>query len=235
MNRYVAVGLTAVAGAALIEAALVPGLLIGGAAVLAPRYVPGLRRGLWLLGALVPARKPASQPVVLSIPARLGLKQAVVKTITFRIVATSLDFTSNYIVIGSVATAAGLSAFALAAGPVFYFLHETLWNYHADPAAGPVHVRMPIGAGAGREFAISRALAKTITFRTVATVMDFSVTFWTVRDLPTAAGLATFGFVVGPFVYWGHEKVWDTLSRRDDRAAALAPPAPPAGLGTLNK
>jgi hypothetical protein len=25
----------------------------------------------------------------------------------------------------------------------------------------------------------------------------------------TAAGLAAFGFVVGPFVYYGHEKAWN--------------------------
>ena len=46
MNRYLAVGLTVVAGAALVEAALIPGVVIGGAAVLAPRYLPKLRRGL---------------------------------------------------------------------------------------------------------------------------------------------------------------------------------------------
>ena len=42
MKQYVTVGLTVLAGAALLETALIPGLLIGGAAVLAPRYLPGL-------------------------------------------------------------------------------------------------------------------------------------------------------------------------------------------------
>ena len=40
MKQYVTVGLTVAAGAALLETALIPGLLIGGAAVLAPRYLP---------------------------------------------------------------------------------------------------------------------------------------------------------------------------------------------------
>ena len=56
---------------------------------------------------------------------------------------------------------------------------------------------------------MSRALAKTITFRTVATIMDFSVTYIVVQDLAIAAGLSAFGFVVGPFVYFGHERLWD--------------------------
>jgi len=33
-------------GAALIEASLIPGILIGAAAVLAPKYLPGLRDGM---------------------------------------------------------------------------------------------------------------------------------------------------------------------------------------------
>ena len=44
MKQYVAVGLTVLAGAALIEVALLPGVLIGGVAVLAPKFLPGLLR-----------------------------------------------------------------------------------------------------------------------------------------------------------------------------------------------
>ncbi len=40
MKQVAAIGVTVLAGAALIEAALIPGLLIGGAAVLAPRILP---------------------------------------------------------------------------------------------------------------------------------------------------------------------------------------------------
>ena len=44
MKQYVAVGIAVVAGAALIEAALVPGIVLGGAAVLLPKALPMLRR-----------------------------------------------------------------------------------------------------------------------------------------------------------------------------------------------
>ncbi len=71
---------------------------------------------------------------------------------------------------------------------------------------------------------ISRALAKTVTFRTIATVMDFTTLYVVVGDLATAAGLAAFGFVVGPFVYLGHEMVWDYYSSPGSRAHAPRAP-----------
>ena len=46
MDRYVTVGLGVLAGALLFEAALIPGIVIGGSAVLAARYLPRLSRRL---------------------------------------------------------------------------------------------------------------------------------------------------------------------------------------------
>jgi uncharacterized membrane protein len=227
------------AGVALLEVALIPGLVIGGAAMLAPRYLPkylpGLRRRLRPLFDSAAGRpgEPARQPgikTLLAAPARLGIKQAVAKTITFRIIVTALDFTSNYIVIGEAATAAGLSSFAFVVGPIFYLVHETGWNYFS--ASESVNLRVlrrprlnakaPLAGGKG--LTISRALAKTITFRTIATVMDFTTIYVVVGDLATAAGLSAFGLVVGPFVYLGHEKAWDYFSSPGNRILSL--PAP---------
>lgn len=246
MNRYLAVGLTVVAGAALVEAALIPGVVLGGAAVLAPRYLPKLRRGLApLLNPGKPA-KPQSRatrptqaqsaqaqsafklPAV--IPGRLGITQAVAKTITFRIIVTALDFTSNFVVLGEAATAAGLSGFALVAGPIFYLVHETAWNYYgpSDSAGDRPAMTVPLPQAlqdmmGRKEITVSRALAKTITFRTLATIMDFTTIYVFVGDLATAAGLSAFGFVVGPFVYWGHEKAWEYYTSSDKAPVALLP------------
>jgi uncharacterized membrane protein len=151
MKSYVTVGLSVLAGAALFEAALIPGMLIGGAVVLAPKYLPNLRRGLRpLFGTTVRRRnapkRPRAQRQELAAPpaapARFGIKQAIAKTITFRIIVTTLDFTTNYIVIGELATAAGLSTFNLVVGPVFYLVHETAWNYFGPAGAD---VRVPVG------------------------------------------------------------------------------------------
>jgi uncharacterized membrane protein len=241
MNRYLAMGLTVVAGAALVEVALIPGLVLGGAAVLAPRYMPKLRRGLAPLlnpgkpakpqaRAARPAQAQSAFRLPVAIPGRLGISQAVAKTIMFRIIVTALDFTSNLVVLGEAATAAGLSGFALVAGPVFYLVHETAWNYYgpADQAGDRPIMRLPLpqamqGMTGRKDIAISRALAKTITFRTLATIMDFTTIYVFVGDLATAAGLSAFGFVVGPFVYWGHEKAWEYYTSSDRPPVALLP------------
>jgi uncharacterized membrane protein len=67
-------------------------------------------------------------------------------------------------------------------------------------------------------------LAKTITFRTIASVVDFTVNYVVVRDVATALGLSAFGFVVGPFVYFAHERAWDHFTGRTERAPRPAPP-----------
>jgi uncharacterized membrane protein len=253
MNRYLAIGLATAAGAALFEVALVPAVVIGGAAMLAPNYVPKLRRQVQpVIDAITrpltapkpkSTRQPApapvsavaqsSQPEVSSWPAllpRFAIKRSLAKTVTFRVIVTGLDFTSNYVVLGEFAVAAGLSGFALVAGPMFYFAHETAWNYFG-PSGGAVDVALPArrddteeAPGERRGFTVSRAVAKTVTYRTVATVVDFTTMYVVLGDLATALGLTAFGFVVGPFVYLGHEMVWDRLSPPEEPADDQAGP-----------
>jgi uncharacterized membrane protein len=216
------------AGVAVLEVALIPGILIGGAVVLAPSYLSRLwprrrRRPLLPIALSQPSRSPdKTSPAVPST-----MKQAIAKTITYRIIVTSFDFSINYLVIGELATAAGLSAFALVVGPLFYLGHETAWNYFAAadkrldltvllPRRTDTE-RTPVASG----FTISRALAKTITFRTIATTMDFTANFVVVGDLAMAAALSASGFILGPFVYLGHEMAWDHFGSLGERALEL--------------
>ena len=220
-----------VVGAALLELAIIPGVLIGGTAVLAPHYLPKLGRGVrWLLNPSFRQRLESGVPLPVRtdiqpslVPIRFTVKQAIAKTITFRIIATTLDFSVNYLVLGELATAAGLSAFALVAGPLFYLAHETAWNY-LGVSDGQVDLtvvlplRPDVEAAAPGGFTISRALAKTITYRTVVTIVDFTANFVVVGDLVTAAGLSASGFFLGPFVYLGHEMVWDRYGSPAERS-----------------
>jgi uncharacterized membrane protein len=148
MKREITIGLAVVAGAAALEAALVPGLILGGAAWLAPRLLRSARKA----GGRTVARAKTEtgsrkisvkQPTELLAKSHLG--RTIAKTITFRIVVTTLDFTTNYIVIGELATAAGLSTFNLIAGPLFYFTHEAVWNHlgRADAASAGIRLQLP--------------------------------------------------------------------------------------------
>jgi len=245
MNRYVTFGLAVVAGAAIFEAALIPGVVIGGAAVLAPKVLPGLlprlrRRArpaqhgpvhgpahgpVRRQGATAAARREpaeaAQRKTILAVLPKLAVGQAIAKTITYRIIVTGLDFTVNYVVIGELATAAGLSTFNTVAAPLFYLSHEALWNYFG-PAEGEVDLATLTRQRANgemqpdgwRSFKISRTLAKTITFRTLATIMDFTTNYVVVRDVTQAVILSSSGFILGPFVYYGHEWAWDRFSTR---------------------
>jgi uncharacterized membrane protein len=236
MNRYLTVGLGVLAGAALFEAALIPGIVIGGAALLAPRYLPRLSR------RLSPDAEPIAGPQCrpdaaspqqneeprISLPAGLQIKQAFAKTITFRIIVTGLDFTTNFVVLGELAIAAGLSTVSLVVGPIFYLTHETLWNYLV-PAGSDVDLATLSAATADagadpRAIVISRPLAKTITFRTIGTGIDFATNYAVISDAATATALTALGFVVGPFVYLGHEVLWDQhISPRQHRPGLPVP------------
>ena len=222
MKREITIGIAVVAGAAVLEAALVPGLILGGAAWLAPRLLSGRRSKASRQDV---KRTPAdtahksSRDVVVQQPSELLAKsqfgRTIAKTITFRLVVTTLDFTTNYIVIGELATAAGLSTFNLIAGPLFYFTHEAVWN-HLGPADGSTGVRVPLPtSNPGDEataLTISPALAKTITYRTIATIVDFTTNYVVVGSAAEATILSATGFFLGPFVYFGHEKAWEYLA-----------------------
>jgi uncharacterized membrane protein len=218
MKREIGIGLAVVAGAALLEAALVPGILLGGAALLAPRLLPrrrgkvSRRTARQIDGALASSRsEPAQQPNKLL--AKLPLGRTIAKTITFRTIVTTLDFTTNYIVIGELATAAGLSTFNLIAGPLFYFGHEAAWNY-LRPSETSVTLHLPKSNqdSEATGLTISPALAKTITYRTIATIVDFTTNYVVVGTVAEATILSATGFFLGPFVYFGHEKAWEYLA-----------------------
>jgi uncharacterized membrane protein len=238
VNTAATIGVIAV-GVALLDLALIPGMVIGGAAVLAPNLLPKLGRRLrpMLRSALQPRPEPkaavrATAPgtALMVVPNRFTVRQAIAKTITFRIIVTSLDFTVNYVVLGEFATAAGLSAFALVVGPLFYLAHETVWNTFGD-ANKRVDLTIFLRRSDAEEqpashraLTISRALAKTITFRTLATTMDFTFNFSVVGEFATAAALSASGFILGPFVYFGHEWLWDRYGSPVEAAAEFEAP-----------
>jgi uncharacterized membrane protein len=61
---------------------------------------------------------------------------------------------------------------------------------------------------------VGRALAKTVTFRSIASSMDFTMNYLVVGDLAMALLLSASGLVLGPFVYYRHEKAWEYFTAR---------------------
>jgi uncharacterized membrane protein len=194
------------AGVALFEVALIPGMAVGAAAVLAPKYVRKLRRHRPLPSNLTDRRRdnsafaPPDRPEVMATlvaPAGFAIKQAIAKTITFQITVTTVDFATHFVVIGNIATAASLSASHLILRPLFYLVHETAWNYLSPAVSGTSGLKN------------NRALVKTITYQTIATTLDFTAHYVVVGNLGTAVALSAVGLVISPFVYFGHEIAWD--------------------------
>jgi uncharacterized membrane protein len=202
------------AGVALFEAALLPGLVIGAAAVLAPQFI-SRRNGRAQKAANGAASGAAGGtrsrldlsdilPRSLSELTHIKFSRSVVKTITFRVIVTGLDFTANYLILQEPTTAAGLSAISLVGGPLFYFIHESTWNYLVGSG------KLDLGARAtGSTILNNHPLVKTITYRTFATIVEFTTNYVVVGDVATAALLSSFGFFLGPFVYYGHELAWE--------------------------
>jgi uncharacterized membrane protein len=243
VGSVVTLGVVA-AGVAIFEAALIPGLLIGGAAVLVPRLLPRdmLRRvrAPRIASSVMPAPSPpkahSSQAVIPDERASFDTWRAVVKTFTYRVIVTTVDFGANYFVLGELAAAASLSSLSLVAGPIAYFAHEAIWHHYGPVSVRQgVHVPIP-GVTAGEEngqtrFAnleVSRAFAKTVTYEVVTGVSEFGANYFFVRDLAAAAGLTAFSVVIAPFVYYLHEKGWDYYEANKVRSPGYSGSTPVA-------
>ncbi len=93
-----------------------------------------------LLNLLAPSQplpslgKGAPEPVAVEAQPAGGLPRAVWKTITFRMIATTIDFSTNVIAIGNLTTAVLLSAWNTVTGPWIYLAHEMAWDYFGAPA-----------------------------------------------------------------------------------------------------
>jgi uncharacterized membrane protein len=218
-----------VAGVALFEAALVPAVVIGAAAILVPKVLPrnfqpfGRRRSKRAARGAA-AGDTASGfrrilPDSLSDLTHVKMSRTLVKTITFRVIVTSLDFTANYLILQQASTAAGLSAISIVGGPLFYFLHESAWNY----LVGKGHIKVK-----PESRFMNQPIVKTVTYRTFATIIEFTTNYVVVGDLATAALLSSFGFFLGPFVYYGHELAWEHFGEKNNRdgTARWSRPAP---------
>ena len=192
----VTVGLGVIAGIAVLEAALIPGVVIGGAAVLAPKYLPRLRRRLQpAFGSIFSGSKPAAAAsdglaakLPLAVPETLKIKTGGGQD--HHLPHHRHDPGLHHELPGDRRTRCGGGPleFRLVFGPLFYLTHEAVW-YDFGPSRTAAEDPNPRSFGPGvkvtlasREITVGRALAKTITFRAVVTVTDFTANYVVVGD-----------------------------------------------------
>lgn len=82
-------------------------------------------------------------------PEGFTLSRSVWKTLSFRVIGTSIDFATNLIAIGDLATAAALSSLPILIGPWIYLGHELAWERFGGPTTP--HAALP-GIGAEGPF-----------------------------------------------------------------------------------
>lgn len=199
----------------MFEATLVPGLLIGGVAWLGPRAVGRLHARGKSKSVRRTRLVKENRPVGVRCEDKMKwrtpqLTTSAIKTVTFRVISSGLDFGWNYFLLGEVAAAASLSGVSLIAGPTFYFVHEALWGgiKYAGAVKSDAYKVFRISDDIGG-LKVSRALAKTVTFRLFATASEFGVNYFVARDFWLAINLSAFSIIVGPFVYLAHEMAWE--------------------------
>lgn len=93
-----------------------------------PAALPDFRPGDVSLAASIPPSRPTTDGE------SVGLGTIGLKTLTFRIVGTTADFTTNLIFVGDAALAASMSVVGTIVGPIIFFLHELAWSYAQEPA-----------------------------------------------------------------------------------------------------
>jgi uncharacterized membrane protein len=99
------------------------------------------------------------------------------------------------------------------------------------PPVGPTEPPPAEGKGGG----LPRAVWKTLTFRAIATTIDFSTNVIAIGNLTTAALLSAWNTVTGPWIYLGHELAWDYFGAPSVRQRDLPGLGPEAGASPHNR
>ncbi len=58
----------------------------------------------------------------------------------------------------------------------------------------------------------ARSITKTVVWRVVVLILDFSIAYFLLRDIELATGFALIKLVVATIAYYIHERVWNKIS-----------------------
>lgn len=120
---------------------------------------------------------------------------ALIKTMTYRIIASVDLVVGGYLLTGSEIETAGIVAVVAGAKSLNYYVHELLWSYYAPPT--------------DQVTPVDRSLSKSVTYRimSMTTVFGLSMMFTDSITFSSAAVLVDAVYSIG--VYFLHEMVWN--------------------------
>lgn len=129
--------------------------------------------------------------------------RSIVKTVTWRIIATITVFVNGYIASGSWQVGMGVAGIALIVNNALYFLHERTWNrldWRRQLTDNIFVDRLP------------RSLTKLITWRVIATIALFTSGYLVTGSWQIGAGFAGLNLIVNSIAYFLHERAWNNLN-----------------------
>lgn len=143
-------------------------------------------------------------------PRSAGRARALAKAVSWRIVGSLDTFGLSLIVTGNPAWAGTIASVeALTKIALFYF-HERAWT------------RVGWGVGGGQH---ARAVVKGLSWRALATLDTFTLSWLVTGHLASAAGIATLETFTKVGLFYLHEQAWLRVGRALQRPAPVPVPA----------
>ena len=125
--------------------------------------------------------------------------RSVAKAASWRATGTLDTFLVSWLVTGTAALAGGIAATEVATKVILFYLHERAWNL--------------VRWGRVRADAHRRSVAKAVSWRTLATVDTFLISWLITGRAATAGGIAATEVLTKVVLFYLHERGWNLLHR----------------------
>lgn len=133
-------------------------------------------------------------------------RRSIVKTITWRVIA-SLDTTviAYFVTGGDITKAISIGGFEVITKMVFYYFHERVWN---KVTWGKRIEDLP---GVETADTKRRSIIKATTWRILGTLDTFIISTFFTKNVKHATGIALIELITKPILYFFHERFWNSV------------------------
>ena len=123
--------------------------------------------------------------------------RSVAKAVSWRTLGTLDTFAISWLITGTPALAGGIAATEVATKVVLFYLHERTWNL--------------VRWGRGRADAHRRSIAKAVSWRTLATLDTFVISWLITGRAATAGSIAATEVLTKVVLFYLHERGWNLI------------------------